>query len=93
MRDLVTMIPVTLCSLNTDAEVMAADVYTTGFIDRERWEHACMLINVIDPSKLVEQMQKGKYIPPPRIKSHKHHDNEDVDAAVCLVKGDQPVPT
>jgi hypothetical protein len=77
----------------TDSKVVAADIYTKGFIDRERLEHACVLINVIGPSKFVEHMQKGKYLPPPRIKPNTHDDDEDVDAAVCLVEGGQSTST
>ena len=31
---------------------MAADVYTKSFVDADKWQAACWLINVVDPTEL-----------------------------------------
>ena len=31
---------------------MAADIYTKAFTDKDKWNHACLLINIVDPSDL-----------------------------------------
>ena len=36
----------------TDTALMSADIYTKGFSDADKWEHAQKLINVFKPGKL-----------------------------------------
>ena len=31
------------------SEAMAADIFTKAFNDKDKWAHACQLINVVDP--------------------------------------------
>ena len=37
---------------------MCADIYTKAFVDSGKWEAACELINIIDPSKLRKIVQQ-----------------------------------
>ena len=38
-----------------DSAKMAADICTKGFVDKDKWEQMCGLINVIDPKLLKYQ--------------------------------------
>ena len=42
-----------------DSSKMCADIYTKAFTDLARWQHACSLINVIDPAQLAAFCSKG----------------------------------
>ena len=35
---------------------MAADIYTKGFIDPQKWELVCGLINIFDPKMLKDKV-------------------------------------
>ena len=38
----------------TRSEWMVADIYTKGFANKDKWNHACELVNVIDPTNMEE---------------------------------------
>ena len=39
---------------------MCADIYTKAFVHSGKWESACELINIIDPSKLRKIVQQRR---------------------------------
>jgi hypothetical protein len=46
-------------------DTMCADIYTKAFSDQRKWEAACWLIGVIDPTDLVKIVALGDSPPPP----------------------------
>ena len=45
-----------------DSAKMAADNYTKGFVDKDKWEQVCGFINVIDPKLLKDQNYVRMYM-------------------------------
>lgn len=47
-----------------DTKLMAADIYTKAFFDKDQWIAACWLINVVDPDDLQMLISLGDRPPP-----------------------------
>ena len=80
---------------------MAADIYTKAFNDKDKWDHACLLINIVDPADLSDIGRKHTDLKRQRILDEEEalrkereragegvDNNRHNDAAPSAVKGD-----
>ena len=61
---------------------MCADIYTKAFVDSGKWESACELINIIDPSKLRKIVQQR------REEDAEAQSNEGGNSSVPVARGE-----